>query len=477
MRVFVSDKTNQKGKLWGGRFKEKSSSILERIGESISFDRKLFKEDLQGNRAHAKMLKKIGILTQSELESILDGLDLIQAEIESGSFEFRTDLEDIHMHVENRLTELKGEVGKKLHTARSRNDQVAQDVRLYIRSRILEIQGGLDSLLEALYTLAEANVGTIIPGYTHLQVAQPIRASQFILAYFWMFKRDRDFFQFVRSTNDELVLGSGAMAGVNYSNDRDFLASELELPKISPNSMDAVSGRDHLLQFLFASTQCMIHASRFCEDLILYSSQEFGLVKLPDALTTGSSIMPQKKNPDIAELIRGKAARVVGNLNHIVTLLKGLPLTYNRDLQEDKLPLFDTVETVMISLEGLEAMVREMKFRPERGERSLKEGFATATDLADFLVRQKGVPFRTAHELVGRLVSECSERGETLFTISEDIRISISPYFKGEEYSNAVSLELSADKKNSYGGTAKTRQIEQLKIALDCLKSLTRMEK
>lgn len=292
----MSEKAKQKGKLWGGRFKEKASSILERIGESISFDRNLFKEDLQGNRAHAKMLEKIGILTQTELESILEGLDRIETEIESGTFEFRTDLEDIHMHVENRLTELKGEVGKKLHTARSRNDQVAQDVRLYIRSRILEIQGGLDSLLEALYILAEANVGTIIPGYTHLQVAQPIRASQFILAYFWMFKRDRDFFQFVRSTNDELVLGSGAMAGVNYSNDRGFLASELGLTKISPNSMDAVSGRDHLLQFLFASTQCMIHASRFCEDLILYSSQEFGLIKLPDALTTGSSIMPQKRS-------------------------------------------------------------------------------------------------------------------------------------------------------------------------------------
>lgn len=463
-----------KAKLWGGRFKEKASSIMERIGESISFDKKLYKEDLEGSRAHAKMLHKIGILDAGELEKILRGLDTVESEIESDTFRYSSELEDIHMHVESRLTELEGEVGKKLHTARSRNDQVSQDMRLYVRNRITEIEARLASLREALYEQAKKNLDTIIPGYTHLQVAQPIRASHFLLAYFWMFTRDLEFFRFAKDTANSLVLGSGAMAGVNYSNDRDFLAQELKTKDISPNSMDAVASRDHLLQFLSAGVQTMLHASRFCEDIIIYSSQEFGLIRLPDSLTTGSSIMPQKKNPDIAELIRGKSARVSGNLNHLIGLLKGLPLTYNRDLQEDKLAVFDAVETLLISLEGLEAMVSEMAFRPERGERSLKEGFATATDLADYLVGEKKVPFRTAHELVGKLVSECTERKENLFTIPENIRTSISPFFGGEEYDRAVSLELSADKKASYGGTAKNRQIEQLELAKESIQALQR---
>ncbi len=461
----MQDSKEGKGKLWGGRFKQAASSIMERIGESISFDKKLYKEDLEGSRAHAKMLQKIGVLNSDELQKILQGLDQVESEIESGKFKYSSELEDIHMHVEARLTELQGEVGKKLHTARSRNDQVSQDMRLYVRNRIEEIQFRLHSLRKVLYKQAKANIDVIIPGYTHLQVAQPIRASHFLLAYFWMFTRDSEFFEFAKETSNWLVLGSGAMAGVNYPNDRDFLAAELGTKEISPNSMDAVASRDHLLQFLFAGVQTMLHASRFCEDIILYSSQEFGLVRLPDSLTTGSSIMPQKKNPDIAELIRGKSARVTGNLNHLIGLLKGLPLTYNRDLQEDKLAVFDSVDTLLISLEGLEAMVEEMQFRPERGERSLKEGFATATDLADYLVAEKKVPFRTAHELVGKLVSECTERKENLFTISEEIRTSISPYFGGDEYERAVSLELSTDKKSSYGGTARSRQIEQLELA------------
>ncbi|TGJ98612.1 argininosuccinate lyase [Leptospira langatensis] len=467
----MQKKEEGNAKLWGGRFKESASPIMERIGESVSFDKKLYKEDLEGSRAHAKMLHKIGILNAEELKQILEGLAQVESEIESGNFKYSSELEDIHMHIESRLTELKGEVGKKLHTARSRNDQVAQDTRLYVRNRILEIQERLESLRKALYTRASENVDTIIPGYTHLQVAQPVRASHFLLAYFWMFTRDTEFFEFAKENANLLVLGSGAMAGVNYQNDRDFLASELKTNGISPNSMDAVASRDHLLQFLFAATQTMLHASRFCEDIILYSSQEFGLVKLPDSLTTGSSIMPQKKNPDIAELIRGKSARVAGNLNHLIGLLKGLPLTYNRDLQEDKLAVFDAVETVLISLEGLEAMVSEMQFRPERGERSLKEGFATATDLADYLVGEKKIPFRTAHELVGRLVSECVERKENLFTIPEEIRTKISPHFSGKEYEKAVSLELSADKKASYGGTARSRQLEQLELARKSLES------
>lgn len=279
---------------------------------------------------------------------------------------------------------------------------MTQDVRLYILNRGKEILRSIVNLRSSLYEKAKRSVDVIIPGYTHLQVAQPIRASQYLLSWFWALERDQEFFRFALKASDELALGSGAMAGVNYPTDREFLKKELGLSNISPNSMDAVSSRDHILEFLFACTQLMIRASRICEDIVLYSSQEFGILKLSDSLTTGSSIMPQKKNPDIAELIRGKAGRVIGNLNHLLVMLKGLPSTYNRDLQEDKLALFDSVETVEISLEGIREMIEDWIWIPERAESSLKNGFATATDLADFLVYEKKVPIRTAHELVGR---------------------------------------------------------------------------
>ncbi|PJZ55114.1 argininosuccinate lyase [Leptospira adleri] len=462
--------TQNEKKLWGGRFQEKASSILERIGESVSFDHKLYKEDIQGSVAHARMLQKIGILNKGELTQIETSLSQIRKELEEGKLEFRSELEDIHMHIESRLTELIGETGKKLHTARSRNDQVTQDVRLFILNQGKEILRSIVNLRKSLYEKAKLSLDVIIPGYTHLQVAQPIRASQYLLSWFWALERDQEFFRFALESSSELALGSGAMAGVNYPTDREFLKKELGLAKISHNSMDGVASRDHILQFLFAASQLMIHASRICEDIILYSSQEFGILKLPDSLTTGSSIMPQKKNPDIAELIRGKSGRVVGNLNHILVLLKGLPSTYNRDLQEDKLALFDSIETVQISLEGIQAMVEGWVWVPERAEASLKNGFATATDLADFLVGQKKIPFRTAHELVGSLVGICVEKKKTLFDLPESDRISICEHFAGKEYEDAVSLSLSADKKISYGGTSRKRQEEQLKIALESLK-------
>lgn len=347
---------------------------------------------------------------------------------------------------------------------------MTQDVRLYILNRGKEILRSIVNLRSSLYEKAKRSVDVIIPGYTHLQVAQPIRASQYLLSWFWALERDQEFFRFALKASDELALGSGAMAGVNYPTDREFLKKELGLSNISPNSMDAVSSRDHILEFLFACTQLMIRASRICEDIVLYSSQEFGILKLSDSLTTGSSIMPQKKNPDIAELIRGKAGRVIGNLNHLLVMLKGLPSTYNRDLQEDKLALFDSVETVEISLEGIREMIEDWIWIPERAESSLKNGFATATDLADFLVYEKKVPFRTAHELVGTLVGICAEQKKTLFDLPESDRVSISEHFVGKEYENAVSLSLSTDKKISYGGTSKKRQEEQLKIALESLK-------
>ncbi|MCX7998317.1 MAG: argininosuccinate lyase [Leptospiraceae bacterium] len=452
-------------KLWGGRFEKEALPILERIGESISFDKALYKVDIQGSKAHSKNLLEIGILTQEEYEKILSGLDQIQNEIENGSFEFTSKLEDIHMHIENKLTQIIGETGKKLHTGRSRNDQVALDVRLFIREAIQEISKQIFHLLEVLLKRAEESIDIIMPGYTHLQVAQPIRASHYLLSYFWAFLRDYKQFLFALSVNDSLVLGSGALAGVNYKTNRELIQKELNFSRISENSIDAVSQRDHILNFLFAASLIFTHFSRLCEEIILYSSVEFGFISLPDSLTTGSSIMPQKKNPDIAELIRGKSARIISHLNHLFILLKGLPLAYNRDLQEDKIPLFDTVEQLKISIEGITEMLKNFSFHPERMENSLKQGFATATDLADHLVTFYKVPFRQAHELVGKLVSLAVQKQKTLFDLSVEERKEIHEYFTNTDYFSAISLQNSADKKDVFGGTAKNRQIKQIQLA------------
>jgi argininosuccinate lyase len=456
-------------KLWGGRFDSPTSSIMERIGESISFDFRLYKQDIRGSIAHCKNLEKIGVLTEREKNAIIGGLEQIEKEIEENKLPFKLSLEDIHMHIEARLTELIGDTGKKLHTARSRNDQVAQDVRLYLQDGIKEIKAKIFLLLESFYQKAISSIDIVMPGYTHLQVAQPIRVSHYLLSHFWAIQRDFDQFEFTLSVNNRLVLGSGALAGVNYPTDREFLAKELGLPSITENSIDSVSQRDHILNFLFASSQLMTHLSRICEEIIIFSSIEYSFLSLPDSLTTGSSIMPQKKNPDIAELIRGKSARVTSNLMHMFGLLKGLPLSYNRDLQEDKIPLFDSLDQTLISIEGVTEMVKGMKFNPENMQNSLAKGFATATDLADYLVSEKGIPFREAHELTGRLVSICVLHGWTLFTIPESNRREITEYFTGDSYEKAISLPLSTDKKNVFGGTNLQRQQEQLKLAEELL--------
>lgn len=452
-------------KLWGGRFGAPPSPLMVRIGESISFDKELYKQDIKGSISHAKMLHRIGILNETEVKKIESGLLSIQKEIESGKFPFLIENEDIHMSIESRLTEILGDLGKKLHTGRSRNDQVSQDVRLYLKTEIADIQKDLATLLEAWVIQAEKNINTIIPGYTHLQIAQPIRASHYFLAHFWA--NLRDFWDLTSALEraDELVLGSGAMAGVNYKTDRKFLQKDLGLGRISENSMDAVSQRDHILKFLFVASQLMIHTSRFCEEVILYTSQEFSYFKLPDHLTTGSSIMPQKKNPDIAELVRGKAGRVVGSLNHLLMMMKGTPLSYNRDFQEDKLPLFDTVKQVKLAIEGVRDMVLGITIFPERAKRSLVSGFATATDLADWLVTKKQIPFRTAHEIVGELVRFCSDKNLDLFTISVGERGKIHSVLADPGYDSAIALETSCEKKDVEGGTAKQRQVEQLKKA------------
>lgn len=459
-------------KLWGGRFAKPASSILEKIGESISFDSRLYAQDIRGSIVHAKNLFKIGILNREELDSILDGLQKVKEELENNQLTFKPELEDIHMHIEARLTELIGDTGKKLHTGRSRNDQIALDVRLFIRDEINEILQLLTNLLGAFYKRAEESIDMVMPGYTHLQVAQPIRVSHYLMSYFWAFLRDRKQFEYTLEVNDELVLGSGALAGVNYPTDREFISQELGFSKISENSIDSVSQRDNVLNFLYACSQLMIHASKICEEIIIFSSQEFRFIRLPDSLSTGSSIMPQKKNPDIAELIRGKTGRVIANLNNLMILLKGIPLAYNRDLQEDKISLFDSVDQVKMSLQGLTAMIQEIEFLPQNMQNSLEIGFATATDLADYLVNVIKIPFREAHELVGKLVAVCSTKEKTLYNIDVEDRKSISEYFVGDRYFEAISLVKSTDKKLSYGSTSKKRQIEQLKKAYGILADL-----
>ncbi|XDD55698.1 argininosuccinate lyase [Leptospira sp. WS4.C2] len=461
-------------KLWGGRFDAPPSSLMIRIGESISFDKELYAHDIEGSISHSRMLKRIGILSESEQRKIETGLIQIKKEIDSGKFEFKIENEDIHMSVESRLTELLGDLGKKLHTGRSRNDQVSQDVRLYIKSEVEAILVLLLDLLNAWIGKAEAHTKTIIPGYTHLQIAQPIRASHYFLSHFWANIRDFEDFLDAYERADELVLGSGALAGVNYATDREFLKKDLSLSRISENSIDAVSQRDHIFKFLFAASQFMIHVSRFCEEIILYTSQEFSYFKLPDHLTTGSSIMPQKKNPDVAELIRGKSGRVIGSLTHLLVMVKGTPLSYNRDFQEDKLPLFDTVKQIKLSIEGVRDMVLGIQVFPENALRSLRLGFSTATDLADWLVSAKGIPFRSAHEIVGELVKYCSAKGYDLFNIPSGERGQIHAVLTDPGYEAAISLETSCDKKDVMGGTSFSRQKEQIKRAKAKVNELTK---
>lgn len=461
-------------KLWGGRFDAPPSSLMIRIGESISFDKELYAHDIEGSISHSRMLKRIGILTESEQRKIETGLGQIKKEIDSGKFEFKMENEDIHMSVESRLTELLGDLGKKLHTGRSRNDQVSQDVRLYIKSEVEAVLVLLLDLLSAWIGKAEAHTKTIIPGYTHLQIAQPIRASHYFLSHFWANVRDFEDFLDSYDRADELVLGSGALAGVNYATDREFLKKDLSLSRISENSIDAVSQRDHIFKFLFAASQFMIHVSRFCEEIILYTSQEFSYFKLPDHLTTGSSIMPQKKNPDVAELIRGKSGRVIGSLTHLLVMVKGTPLSYNRDFQEDKLPLFDTVKQIKLSIEGVRDMVIGIQIFPENALRSLRLGFSTATDLADWLVSAKGIPFRSAHEIVGELVKHCSTKGYDLFNIPSGERGQIHAVLTDPGYEAAISLETSCDKKDVMGGTSFARQKEQIKRAKAKVNELTK---
>ena len=449
------------------RFKKEVDKVVQDYTASITFDFVLFEQDIAGSVAHAKMLARQGVITDEDAETIVQALKSIRDEIREGTFLPRDELEDIHMNIEARLIEKVGEVGRKLHTARSRNDQVALDIRLFVKEAIAHTIDRIRGLQRSLLHVAEVNKGVIMPGYTHLQRAQPVLFAHHMLAYFEMLQRDVSRFRDCLERADVLPLGSGSCAGVPYDIDRDFLASELGFSRLSENSMDAVSDRDFIIEYIAAASTAMMHLSRLAEEIVLWSSSEFGFIDLDDAYTTGSSMMPQKKNPDAAELARGKTGRVYGNLMAILTAMKALPLCYNRDMQEDKECFFDTVGTLLATLEVFSGMVSTMTVRGEQTGRAAGEGYILATDMADYLV-VRGVPFREAHGIVGRLVKYAMETGKEFddLTISEYRNFSM--HFEEDIYS--ITAETSLAARDMPGGTAPSqvkRQLDRARQALE----------
>jgi len=437
--------------------------FLKSFGASLPWDRRLYKQDILGSQVHCRMLAKQGIISREEEELILKGLDEILREIESGEFPFSMELEDIHMNIERRLMEKIGDVGGKLHTARSRNDQVALDERLYLREEIRLIEAQLLELMETLVDKAQASLRAIMPGYTHLQRSQPVLFSHHLMAYYEMFRRDLRRMEGCMEGLSELPLGSGALAGVDFPIDREFVAKELGFKRVCRNSMDAVSDRDFLLEFLSACSILGIHMSRLCEEIVLWSSQEFGFIKLADLFCTGSSIMPQKRNPDYAELIRAKAGLMVGNLVSMLMVMKGLPLAYNKDMQEDKRPMFETVDTVKDCLRVVTQMIRTMEVNSTRMAMATEEGYLTATDLADYLV-EKGRPFRKAHGVVAEIVRSCVERGVPLRSLGLEELKSYDEAFDEDVYL-VLDPRASIERRATRGGTATSRVMEALEEA------------
>ena len=452
-----------KQKLWGGRFTQPTDKFVEEFTASIDFDKRLCHQDIRGSIAHARMLGKQGIISLDDMESIVHGLQEILRQIEAGHFDFSVALEDIHMNIESRLSEKIGEAGKRLHTGRSRNDQVALDIRLYLRDEIVEISAYLDLLIDALIEQAEKNIEVIMPGYTHLQTAQPILFSHHLMAYVEMFRRDRGRMEDCLRRMDVCPLGAGALAGTTFPIDREHVAEQLDFPGVTRNSLDSVSDRDFALEFLAASSILMMHLSRFSEELILWSTSSFRFVELSDGFCTGSSIMPQKKNPDVPELVRGKTGRVYGNLMALLTVMKGLPLAYNKDMQEDKEPLFDTIDTVKGSLKIFVDMIREMRVNAARMRAAAAGGYSTATDVADYLVR-KGMPFRDAHEVVGKAVAYCIAQGKDLPELTIEEWQAFSPTFEADIF-NAITIEASVNARSATGGTAQAQVLAAIALA------------
>jgi argininosuccinate lyase len=448
-------------KPWAGRFTENTSKITERFTESISFDKRLWRYDIQGSIAHAKMLGKQGIIKKEESEKIIRALEVIGKEIETGEFAFREELEDVHMNIEAALIKKTGDAGGKLHTARSRNDQVALDLRLYVRSETKEIISLINKFQETLLNSAEKHLNTLMPGYTHLQRAQPVLLSHHILAYVEMLQRDSERFSGSLKRINQLPLGSCALAGTSLPVDRAYVAKLLGFEGISQNSIDAVSDRDFAIEFLSISALFIMHLSRLSEELILWSTEEFKFIELPDAFATGSSIMPQKKNPDIAELVRGKSGRIYGNLITLLTVMKGLPLSYNRDMQEDKLPVFDTVDTVKSCLIVFNEMFPGIKFDTMRMRSTAGDAFSTATDIAEYLVRKR-MPFRRAHEITGKLVLFCLKEKKKLTDLTVKELNSFSHLFSDDVFS-FIKAEDSVKNKKSPGSTSPHEVKKQIK--------------
>ena len=448
--------------LWGGRFTKETDQMVYDFNASIGFDKRLYRQDIEGSRAHVKMLGKQGILTQEEVEAILSGLDSILEDVESGRLPITNQYEDIHSFVEANLIERIGDAGKKLHTGRSRNDQVALDMKLYVREEVKRTDGLLKDLLQELLAIMEGNLSTYMPGFTHLQKAQPITLAHHMGAYYEMFRRDRTRLSDIYRRMNVCPLGSGALAGTTYPLDREYTAELLGFAGATLNSMDSVSDRDYLIEYLAALSTIMMHLSRFSEEIILWNSNEYRFVEIDDAYSTGSSIMPQKKNPDIAELVRGKTGRVYGALMSLLTTMKGIPLAYNKDMQEDKEMAFDAIDTVQMCLPLFTGMIATMKFQNSVMEESAKKGFTNATDAADYLVN-RGVPFRDAHGIIGRLVLLCIEKGCALDDLSMEEYKEASQVFEEDIY-EAISMETCVGKRLTKGAPGMEAMQEAIRI-------------
>ncbi|OJF92194.1 argininosuccinate lyase [Alkalibacterium sp. 20] len=459
--------STDKNKVWQGRLSGESAKEVDVFNSSISFDYVLFEEDIAGSVAHAKMLGKQSVITKEDAALIVDGLEGILMDLKKGSLLFDPNAEDIHMFIESELTERIGEAGKRLHTGRSRNDQVALDLRLYVKKQVAEIKNHLLDFEKVLINKSEQHLHTIMPGYTHLQIAQPVTFAHHLMAYAQMIQRDIKRLEEVLEHTDVMPLGNGALAGTTYPLDRQYVAEQLGFEAVTANSLDGVSDRDFVIDTAYALSMIMMHLSRLSEEVILWCSQEFKFVELDDAFATGSSIMPQKKNPDVAELVRGKTGRAYGNLQTLLTMMKGIPLAYNKDMQEDKEALFDSVSTVKLALSAMIPMIDTMEAKKDRMREAASKGFINATDCADYLTK-KGVPFREAYGVIGTLVQTCIETNQTLEDVSLETYQSLHELFEEDIY-EAISLENCVTKRNIDGGPAPEavkKQIEQLKERL-----------
>ena len=454
----MSQATNQS---WGGRFSEPTDAFVARFTASVNFDQRLARQDIQGSIAHATMLARVGVLTEEERDAIINGLTDIQGEIERGEFNWSVPLEDVHMNIEARLTDKIGITGKKLHTGRSRNDQVATDIRLFMRDEIDVIEAELTRLRDGMIELAEREADTIMPGFTHLQAAQPVTLGHHLMAYYEMLRRDRMRFAAAKERLDECPLGAAALAGTGFDLDREATAKALGFARPTANSLDTVSDRDFAMDYLHAASIASIHLSRLAEEIIIWASQPFGFIRLPDSLSTGSSIMPQKKNPDAAELVRGHAGRIIGAATALSITMKGLPLAYAKDMQDDKPPVFEAHGLLVLSLASMEGMIAGAEFNTDRMLALAGSGHATATDLADWLVREAGVPFREAHHITGAAVARADAKGCALGELTQDDLAAIDARVTPEALAN-LTLEGSVASRRSYGGTAPDRVRQQV---------------